>query len=185
MTSAGGDHILYSQHNAHATNGITKCRGSLNLPLNLQNTIQIIIVIAFKDAIRDFLLSPNCARTISNTYAQVARAQLCANHVLAGTWNSQSNIKEWKQCKKSNELAWYSWLFTSSLQTTFMFLTWWQDINQHHFRIIRFTSVLTNQIYISSDKSGLQTEYPWKAWKFLFHKHNTKHKCDLPPRNES
>ena len=34
---------------------------------------------ALKGAIRDFLQSPHCA-AVSNTYAQVARAQSCANH---------------------------------------------------------------------------------------------------------
>ena len=37
----------------------------------------IIIITAFKGAIRDFLQSPHCA----NMYAQMAWAQLCANHV--------------------------------------------------------------------------------------------------------
>ena len=37
----------------------------------------IIIIIAFKGANRDFFTM----RTVSNTYAQVARAQSCANHV--------------------------------------------------------------------------------------------------------
>ena len=44
--------------------------------------IIIIIIIAFKGAIRDFfyslLMTP---RTVSNTHAQVAQAQLCANPV--------------------------------------------------------------------------------------------------------
>ena len=61
--------------------------------------IMIIIMIATKGAIRDLLAAPrtnnnnnNCysrffynfliaPRTVSNTYAQVARAQSCANHV--------------------------------------------------------------------------------------------------------
>ena len=43
--------------------------------------IIIIIIIAFKGAIREFLQSPHCAANVSNTYAQVARAQQCANHV--------------------------------------------------------------------------------------------------------
>ena len=43
--------------------------------------IIIIIIIAFKGAIRDFLQSSSAPRTVSNTYAQVARAQSCANHV--------------------------------------------------------------------------------------------------------
>ena len=43
--------------------------------------IIIIIIIAFKGTIRDFLQSPHGAPTVSNTYAQVAQAQSCANHV--------------------------------------------------------------------------------------------------------
>ena len=44
--------------------------------------IIIIIIIAFKGAIRDFFYNLLTApRTVSNTYAQVAQAQLCANHV--------------------------------------------------------------------------------------------------------
>ena len=44
--------------------------------------IIIIIIIAFKGAIRDFFYSLFTApRTVSNTYAQVARAQSFANHV--------------------------------------------------------------------------------------------------------
>ena len=42
--------------------------------------IIIIIIIALKGEIRDFLQSPHSA--VSNTYAQVARAQSRANHVL-------------------------------------------------------------------------------------------------------
>ena len=41
----------------------------------------IITIIAFKGAIRDFLQSPHSARTVTNTHAQVAQAQSCANHV--------------------------------------------------------------------------------------------------------
>ena len=41
----------------------------------------IIIIIAFKGAIRDFLQSPHSAANCLNMYAQVARAQPCANHV--------------------------------------------------------------------------------------------------------
>ena len=40
-----------------------------------------IIIIAFKGAIRDFYNLLTAPRTISNTHAQVARAQSCANHV--------------------------------------------------------------------------------------------------------
>ena len=47
----------------------------LNLLLLL---LLIIMIIAFKGAIRDFSQSPQC---ISNTYAQVARARSCRNHV--------------------------------------------------------------------------------------------------------
>ena len=41
--------------------------------------IMIIIIIAFKGAIVYNLLT--APRTVSNAYAQVARAQSCANHV--------------------------------------------------------------------------------------------------------
>ena len=41
----------------------------------------IIIIIALKGAIRDFHNLLNAPRTVSNTYAQVASAQLCAKHV--------------------------------------------------------------------------------------------------------
>ena len=42
----------------------------------------IIIIIAIKGAIRDFFYNLLTApRTVSNTNAQVARAQSCANHV--------------------------------------------------------------------------------------------------------
>ena len=42
----------------------------------------IIIIIAFKGAIPDYFYNLLTApRTVSNTYAQVARAQSCANHV--------------------------------------------------------------------------------------------------------
>ena len=41
-----------------------------------------IVVIAFKGAIRDFFYNLLTApRTVSNTYARVARPQSCANHV--------------------------------------------------------------------------------------------------------
>ena len=40
-----------------------------------------IIIIAFKGVIRDFYNLLTAPRTVSNTYAQVARAQSCANHV--------------------------------------------------------------------------------------------------------
>ena len=43
--------------------------------------IIIIIIIAFKGAIRDFYHLLTAPRTVSNTHAQVARAQSCANHV--------------------------------------------------------------------------------------------------------
>ena len=41
----------------------------------------IIIIITFKGAIRDYFYNLTALRIVSNTYAQVARAQLCANHV--------------------------------------------------------------------------------------------------------
>ena len=43
--------------------------------------MMIIIIIAFKGAIRDFYNLLTAMRTVSNTFAQVPRAQSCANHV--------------------------------------------------------------------------------------------------------
>ena len=43
--------------------------------------MMMIIIIAFKGAIRDFNNLLTEPRTVSNTYAQVALAQTCANHV--------------------------------------------------------------------------------------------------------
>ena len=44
--------------------------------------IIIIIIIAFKGAVQDFFYNLLTApRTVSNTHAQVAQAQSCANHV--------------------------------------------------------------------------------------------------------
>ena len=51
----------------------TKCLSGMGLLR--QFYLIVIIVIAFKGAIQDLL------RTVSNMYAQVARAQSCANHV--------------------------------------------------------------------------------------------------------
>ena len=38
-------------------------------------------MVALKYAVRDFFNLLTAPRTVSNTYAQVARAQSCANHV--------------------------------------------------------------------------------------------------------
>ena len=43
--------------------------------------IIVIIIIALKGAVRDFYSLLTAPRTVSNTFAQVARAQSCANHV--------------------------------------------------------------------------------------------------------
>ena len=43
--------------------------------------IIIIIIIAFKGAVRDFYNLLAAPRTVSNTYAQVAKTQSCENHV--------------------------------------------------------------------------------------------------------
>ena len=43
--------------------------------------IIMIIIIALKGAIRDFYNLLTALRTVSNTYAQVAQVQSCANHV--------------------------------------------------------------------------------------------------------
>ena len=43
--------------------------------------IIMIIIIALKGAIRDFSNLLTVLLTVSNTYAQVARVQLCTNHV--------------------------------------------------------------------------------------------------------
>ena len=44
--------------------------------------IVIMIVIVLRGAFQDFYNSLTAPRTVSNTHAQVARAQSCANHVL-------------------------------------------------------------------------------------------------------
>ena len=44
-------------------------------------TTTTTIITAFKGAVRDFLQSPRYGRTVPNTYAQVAKAQSCENHV--------------------------------------------------------------------------------------------------------
>ena len=41
----------------------------------------MIMIIACKGAIRDFYNLLTAPRTVSSTYAQVSRAQSCANHV--------------------------------------------------------------------------------------------------------
>ena len=61
----------------------------------------IIIIIAFKGAIRDFLQSPHSAAN-SNTYAQVARAQSCANHVLL-------HIERLSRASVMLRATWYEW----------------------------------------------------------------------------
>ena len=43
--------------------------------------IVVVLVIGLKGAIRDFFSFLTAPRTVSNTYALVARAQLCVNHV--------------------------------------------------------------------------------------------------------
>ena len=43
--------------------------------------ITMIAMIALKGAIRDFYDLPSALRTVSNAYAQTARAKSCANHV--------------------------------------------------------------------------------------------------------
>ena len=47
----------------------------------LMMMIIIITIITINDSNNNFLQSPHCARTLSDTCAQVARAQSCANHV--------------------------------------------------------------------------------------------------------
>ena len=47
----------------------------------ITTTTTIIIIIALKDAIRDFHNLLTAPLAVSNTYAEVARAQPCANHV--------------------------------------------------------------------------------------------------------
>ena len=49
--------------------------------------LRIRIVVSFKGAIQDFLQSPHCLRTVSNTYAQVAQVQSCATHRVLITCN--------------------------------------------------------------------------------------------------
>ena len=43
--------------------------------------MMMMMIIAFNGAIREFFYNLTAQRTISNTYAQVPRAQSCANHV--------------------------------------------------------------------------------------------------------
>ena len=57
----------------------------------------VIIIIAFKGAIRDFLQSPHSA--VSNTYAQVARAQSCANPM--------QHIGRWSRASVMLRATWY------------------------------------------------------------------------------
>ena len=62
-------------HHAEWQDPCTKKLSCSNTPSTIdRSNIITIIIIAFKGAIRDFF-------TISNTYAQVARAQSCENHV--------------------------------------------------------------------------------------------------------
>ena len=66
------------------------------------------MTIAFKGAIRDYFLL-TASRTVSNTYAQVARAESCANqvqHVLRGTW-SEGTAQLLRQIIKSHLLELY------------------------------------------------------------------------------
>ena len=44
-------------------------------------TTIMIVIIALKGAIRDFYNLLTAPRTVSNTYAQVARVESCANHL--------------------------------------------------------------------------------------------------------
>ena len=44
-------------------------------------TTTAMIINALKGAIQDFFYYLTASPTVSNTYAQVARAQLCVNHV--------------------------------------------------------------------------------------------------------
>ena len=59
----------------------------------------IIIIIAFKGAIWDFLQSPHSATTVSNTHTQVAQAQPCANHV--------QHIEPWSRASVVLRATWY------------------------------------------------------------------------------
>ena len=61
------------------TTGMVCCLASMT---NLEEYVItiIVIIIALKGAIQDFYNPLTAPRTVSNTYAQVARAQLCANH---------------------------------------------------------------------------------------------------------
>ena len=53
------------------------CYGWQHSQLNISLSM---IIIALKGAIRDFYNLPTAPQTVSSMYAQVAQAQLCANH---------------------------------------------------------------------------------------------------------
>ena len=55
--------------------------GNVRKVVIIITTTTTIIIITLKGAIRDFYNLLTAPRTVSNMYAQVARAQLCANHV--------------------------------------------------------------------------------------------------------
>ena len=67
---SGGVMVLRKVHNHLALHRDSVCRGDLQTGH--------VIIITLKGAIRDFY---NLLRTVSNTYAQLAREQSCANHV--------------------------------------------------------------------------------------------------------
>ena len=74
-------HSLYSfPHQAKISSAnyvsITNCNHNMYVLLLL--LLLIIIIIALKGAIQDLLTAP---QTVSNIYAQVARAQLCTDHM--------------------------------------------------------------------------------------------------------
>ena len=54
------------------------------------NDMNLVIIIAFKEAIRDFLQYPHCAANFLQHVRSVARAQSCRNHVqhvvIGATW---------------------------------------------------------------------------------------------------
>ena len=103
----------------------------------------MIIIIAFKGAIQDFLQLPPC-RAVSNTYTQVARAQLCANpvqhteHLLHATCRVAHGMK--------GQLCYQVW----------------QSLNHIYFSFILLAELLA---YEAGEETRAPGENPW--WQAL------------------
>ena len=107
----------------------------------LDSTSVLIIIIAFKGAIRDFfynLLTES--RTVSNTYAQVAQAQPCANHV--------QHIERLSRSIVMLRAIWY--------EGTAQLLSW-TELKSHLFELY-FVGLI-----IKPMKEGRKPEYPEKT----------------------